>query len=374
MSEFLIVGAGITGATIAERLSRSGHYVTILDRRNHIAGNCYDYIHPSTDVMIHGYGPHIFHTNSGRIWSYINQFSKFRPYRHRVLGHIAGLHPFSVPVNANSMRTLFGSEDCKRYARAIMDRFSVGANFTLTDLNKIDNDDIREFRSRLFDMVYKGYLTKHWGPYADHIDDSVLNRVPIRLSSDDVFFSDKYQGVPEGGYTAMVGRMLDHENIDVLTGIEYHSSDPGTKIIWTGCIDQYFDYCFGELPYRSLEFRNLVSRSPDKIMSCGQYVFNDASVPITRTVEHRWLTGQDSLWTVRTSEFPCEYVPGKNEPFYPVPCQNSAETYAKYLDLSKEVKGTVLFAGRLGKYQYFSMAQAIGNALSLFESESEFFN
>jgi UDP-galactopyranose mutase len=376
MSTFLVVGAGITGATIAERLAAQGHQVIIIDKRSHIAGNCYDSTFENTDVLVQRYGPHVFHTNSPRIWDYVNQFAKFRPYLHRVLGHTAGLHPFPIPANLNTFYSLFGRVDCKRYAGALMDTFPPGAEFNLSQIKDSQNATVQEFRSRIYHTIYEGYIKKHWGPYADQIDDSVLNRVPIRLSHEEIFFADKYQGVPIGGYTAMIEKMLSNKNINYYLNVPYSSGNwhESTKIIWTGPIDQYFDYQYGHLPYRSLEFRNLVTKSHEKIMSCGQYVFNDESVPITRTIEHRWLTGQESIWTVRTSEFPCEYVPGKNEPFYPVPCASSQELYYRYAALARTMKDKVLFAGRLGRYQYLSMDQAVAGALALLESEREFFN
>lgn len=376
MSTFLIVGAGLTGATIAERLAHAGHEVIVFDRRNHVAGNCFDAVHPGTDVLAHRYGPHIFHTNSGRIWAYVNQFSKFRLYNHRVLGHISGLNPFPIPVNANSIRTLFGSEDCKKYARALLESFQVSSSFTLKDLKAFDHEDIKEFRTRLFDMVYRGYSSKMWGSHFESIDESVYERIPIRISSnDDRHFQDQYQGIPVDGYTVMVQRMLDHPNISIETGINVNPMHPENpiKTVWTGGIDDYFGFCFGRLPYRSMEFRSLVSRAPDKIQQCAQYNFNDPEVPITRTVEHRWITGQDSLWTVRTSEWPCEYEPGKNEPLYPIPTQSARSLYEKYLEKSKECPN-VRFAGRLGRYQYFNMDQAVASALALVESDKSFFS
>jgi UDP-galactopyranose mutase len=330
-SKWLIVGAGFTGATLAERIATQlGEHVTVIDRRPHIAGNAYDEL-DDAGVLVHRYGPHIFHTNSGRVWQYLSQFTEWRPYYHRVRASVDGQF-VPLPFNYNSLRALLPDFLANTIMNHLVTEFGFGGKVTILELRASLNKDLRFIADFVYEKVFLNYTKKQWGLLPDELDPSVTARVPILVSRDDRYFQDRYQAMPLHGYSDMFQRMLTHPKISVRLNTNWSEArfDAGfDKIVFTGQIDEFFDFAHGELPYRSLDFK---------------------------FVRHIY-------------EYPQPWRRGVNDPYYPIPRPGSRELLAPYAKLAKELAGKVFFAGRLADYQYYNMDQAVGRALSLFSKE-----
>lgn len=357
--DYLIVGAGFAGSVLAERLASDGNKrVLLCDRRPHIAGNAYDF-HNEDGILVHRYGPHIFHTNSEVVLNYLSRFTAWRPYEHRVLAHV-GDHLLPVPINRTTLNALYGL-DLKNEAEAALFLASraepCGAIVTSKDVV------VSQIGSDLYRAFFEGYTRKQWGLDPAQLDKSVTARVPTRTNTDDRYFLDTYQAMPLHGYTEMFKKMLDHENITVMTGTEYadiHRDSLAAHTIFTGPIDEYFGYRFGRLPYRSLKFQH-ETHDISRVQPVAVVNYPSEAVPYTRVTEYKHLTGQIHPKTSISYEFAC----ADGDPYYPIPRPENQALYKQYEALAR-ARADVTFVGRLGTYKYFNMDQVVGQALATY--------
>jgi UDP-galactopyranose mutase len=364
--DWVVVGAGLTGATFAERLAvELGQRVLVVDRRAHPAGNVYDY-YDNLGILVHRYGAHIFHTKSRRVWEYLSQFTSWRPYEHRVLGSVDGqLVP--IPFNLTTLRALVPRTEADRLECILIAETGAGNSISVLKLMEHRDSALRELGRLVYDKIFAGYSAKQWGMRLEDLDRSVSGRVPVVVSHDDRYFHDQFQGIPADGYTAMVHRMLDHPNIAVELEMDYltarkRSGDP--RILYTGPIDELFGYRFGPLPYRSLRFET--NHYQQEFVQPVAVINFTMDHTYTRTLEHKHITGQRSNVTAVTTEWPEAHVAGENEPYYPVPATQSRAHYEAYRVLADAAYPDLMVAGRLADYRYYDMDQAVSRALVLF--------
>jgi UDP-galactopyranose mutase len=358
MYDFLIVGAGLSGAVLAERLaSKEDKKVLIVDKRNHIGGNTFDYFN-SEGVLVHKYGPHIFHTNSLDVFNYLGNFTEWRPYEHRVLASVDGMM-VPIPINMNTINTLYGlnlsSEEVANFLKSKAEkkeRIMTSEDVVLSHVGK-----------DLYEKFFKGYTRKQWGMDPSELDASVAARIPTRSNKDNRYFTDTYQAMPLQGYTKMFEHMLDHPNISVMLNTDYKellSWIPYKKMIYTGPIDYFFNHCYGHLPYRSIEFKfNTFDRENYQPTGTVNYPNDQA---YTRITEFKYLTGQKHDKTTVVFEYP----KADGDPYYPVPRPENAELYKKY-QLLAQTTPNVYFSGRLATYKYYNMDQVVAQSLTLFK-------
>jgi UDP-galactopyranose mutase len=356
MFDYLIVGAGFAGSVVAERMARvHNKKVLVVDRRNHVGGNAYDHKN-SSGVLIHKYGPHIFHTNSDQVFSYLSQFTTWRSYEHRVLASVDGkLVP--VPINLDTVNRLYGlsltSEELESFfASRAEPRASIRTSEDVV-VSKVGRD--------LYEKLFRNYTRKQWGKDPSELDALVTARIPVRTNRDDRYFTDKYQVMPKHGYTRMFENMLDHPNIRIELECDYRQvmTEVDCKaVIYSGPVDEYFDFRFGELPYRSLRFQHeTLSKNYLQPVAVINYPNEHA---YTRVTEFKHLTGQVHSQTSIVYEFPTS----TGDPYYPVPTRENAALYSKYAALAAATPG-VHFVGRLGTYHYYNMDQVVAQALTL---------
>ncbi len=355
----LVVGAGFAGAVLAERLAAdSGQRVLVVDRRPHIGGNAYDE-HDAAGVLVHRYGPHIFHTNSADVVDYLSRFTEWRPYEHRVLADVNGaLVP--MPINRTTLNQLYGlSLDCDAAAAA----FLAERAEPVAEIRTSEDVVVSAVGRELYTTFFRGYTRKQWGLDPSELDRTVTARVPTRTSTDDRYFNDRFQAMPAAGYTRMFEAMLDHPNIAIELGVEYRDVIERVDvdhIVFTGPIDEYFDFRFGKLPYRSLEF---VHETHDVAQFQPVAVVNypDEAVPHTRITEYKHLTGQVHAKTSITYEIPS----AEGDPYYPIPRPENQALFKRYEALADAEPG-VTFVGRLATYRYYNMDQVVGQALATY--------
>ncbi|WP_434674048.1 UDP-galactopyranose mutase [Pseudomonas sp. R1-15] len=361
--DYLIVGAGFAGSVLAERLAEGlGKRVLLVDRRDHIGGNAYDHL-DEAGVLVHRYGPHIFHTNAQRIVDYLSRFTEWRPYEHRVLAQVDE-HRVPIPINLTTLNTLFGLSMDETQAEAFLAQRAEPVESIRTSEDVVINQIGRE----LYEKFFRGYTRKQWGLDPSQLDKSVTSRVPTRTNTDDRYFTDEFQMMPLHGYTRMFERMLAHPNIDILLATDFkevRQRIPYRELVYCGPIDEYFDYCFGHLPYRSLRFQHETLDAP-QFQPVAVVNYPDERVPYTRITEYKHLTGQEHPRTSISYEFPC----ADGDPYYPVPRPENAELYKRYKALADETPG-VTFLGRLGTYKYYNMDQVVGQALALYQRIAE---
>ncbi len=364
--DWLIVGAGFTGAVLAERIaSELDQSVLVIDRRNHIGGNAYDSREDA--LLVHRYGPHIFHTNSTRVWEYLSRFTEWRPYFHHVLGIVDGKH-VPVPFNLNSILALFPPRMADRLCETLVQRYGFGQKVPILKLRAEQEPDLRFLADYVYSKVFEGYTLKQWGMRPEDLGPGVTARVPILISRDDRYFQDRYQAMPRDGYTALFRRLLDHPRITVELGSEYSDAMASTRfdrVIFTGPIDEFFDYSHGPLPYRSLRFERR-SEARHAGLPVGTVNYPN-EFEFTRISDQRHLSGELDAAPLLITEYPGQYVPGVNEPYYPIPTEATGALLARYQTDATELEGKVFFAGRLGDYSYYNMDQACARALVLFE-------
>jgi UDP-galactopyranose mutase len=359
----LVVGAGYAGSVLAERLAADrGERVLVIDRRDHIAGNAYDYL-DEHGVLCHRYGPHIFHTQSEKVWRYLSRFTEWRAYEHRVLAEVEGqLVP--IPINRTTINRLY---DLDLRTEEEMERFLAERAEPRERVETSEDTVVAKVGRDLYERFFRGYTRKQWDLDPSQLHASVTARIPVRLNTDDRYFGDAFQNMPAEGYTAMFERMLDHPGIEVRTATEFEDVrgevDHG-HLVYTGPVDAYFGHRFGPLPYRSLEFVHSNVPTPDGglVQPVGTINEPDESVPYTRTTEYRWLTGQEH----DSSTLATEYPRSEGDPYYPIPRPENRELYKRYERLAAEQPG-VTFVGRLARYQYLNMDQVVGQALATFE-------
>lgn len=366
--DWLIVGAGFTGSVLAERIaSQLEQKVLVVERRGHIGGNAYDY-YDDHGVLLHKYGPHIFHTNSRKVWKYLSRFTKWRPYEHRVLAVIDGqLVP--VPFNLTSLHTLFPSKYASGLENLLVRHYGKETKVPILKMREEPNPKLRQLADYIYENLFFGYTKKQWDLTPEKLAPSVTARVPIHISRDDRYFQDQYQMMPKNGYTAMFENMLTHPNIQVILNTNYCRLPEGIKfsrMIYTGTIDGFFDYVHGPLPYRSLRFE-IVLRKEKWHQRVGTVNYpNDHEY--TRITEMKHLTDQGLPNTALIFEYPERYNVGENDPYYPVPRDENYQLYTRYCRNADQLK-SVFFAGRLGDYKYYNMDQAVARALTIFEKE-----
>jgi UDP-galactopyranose mutase len=364
--DWLIVGAGFTGAVLAERIATElDQSVLVIDRRNHIAGNAYDSLEHG--LLLHRYGPHIFHTNSERVWSYLSRFTEWRPYFHNVLGMVDG-RQVPIPFNLNSILALFPPRMADRLCDALIARYGFGRKVPILKLRTEEDADLRFLADYVYARVFEGYTLKQWGMRAEDLSPSVTGRVPVLVSRDDRYFQDRYQAMPRAGYTALIGRLLDHPRIAVELNVGHKdvlSARRYDRVAFTGPIDEFFDYAHGPLPYRSLRFEWRVEPHGSGL-PVGTVNFPN-EFDFTRITDQRHLSGDLAAEPLLITEYPAQYTSGVNDPYYPIPSEASSVLLNRYLRDAARLDGSVFFAGRLGDYAYYNMDQACARALALFE-------
>jgi UDP-galactopyranose mutase len=355
-TDILIVGAGFAGAVCAEQLAAAGKKVLLIDKRSHIGGNAYDRL-DEHGVLIHPYGPHIFHTNSKRIFEYLSNFTDWRFYEHRVLAQVAGqLYP--IPINRATINKLYGlnlaEDQVEAYLESVRERRGQVQSSEDVVMNSIGPD--------LCEKFFRGYTRKQWNLDLSELAAGVAARIPTRTNDDDRYFGDSFQFMPAQGYTAMFQRMLDHPNITLQLGVSLKEIQTGRewrRTIYTGPIDAFFDSCYGRLPYRSLRFEHLHLANQVKFQTTGTINYpNDYDY--TRITEFKYLTGQQHNGTSIVKEFPVDDL---ENPYYPVPRAENEALYNRYQALAEQQKD-VTFIGRLAQYRYYNMDQVVGAALA----------
>jgi UDP-galactopyranose mutase len=359
--DILVVGAGYAGSIMAERLAtQAGRRVLVIDRRDHIAGNAYDY-YDEHGVLVHKYGPHIFHTKSEKVIDYLSQFTSWRPYEHRVLARVDGKF-VPMPINRTTINELY---DLKLTTDEEVEQFMAERAEPVEYIRNSEDVVVAKVGRELYEKFFRGYTRKQWQRDPSELNSSVCARIPIRTNTDDRYFTDPFQSMPADGYTAMFERILDHPLIDVSLNTDFDDvrNEIGhDHVVYTGPIDKYFDYRFGALPYRSLEFELRNEPTPDGGYLQPATSINEPSedVPYTRTTEFRWMTGQRHH---DSSTVAVEYPRSEGDPYYPIPRDDTRALYRQYEALGDEVPD-VTFVGRLARYQYLNMDQVVGQALS----------
>ncbi len=357
--DYLVVGAGYAGSVMAERLAAgSGLKVLVIDRRDHIAGNAFDHL-DDAGILVHRYGPHIFHTNSEKIVEYLSRFTDWRPYEHRVLAEVDGQR-VPIPINRDTLNRLYNLELSSDEDTA--DFLSSRAE-AVSPVVTSEDVVISRVGTELYEKFFRGYTRKQWGMDPSELDKSVAGRVPTRTNTDDRYFNDSFQAMPARGYTAMFAAMLDHPQIEIELGVSFEdvrSAVGFDKLIFTGPIDEYFDHCYGKLPYRSLSFQH-ETLDVEWAQTTAVVNFPAEAVPHTRVTEYKHITGQVSERTSVTYEIPC----AEGDPYYPVPRPENEALFKRYEALSMGCPD-VTFVGRLATYRYYNMDQVVGQALAAY--------
>jgi len=354
--DFVVVGAGFSGAVVASQMARHfGKKVLLVDRRPHVGGNAYDHRNDA-GVLVHKYGPHIFHTNSRDIFEYLSRFTAWRDYEHRVLASVDGkLVP--IPINLDTVNRIYGlhlnSSELERYLESVAEkRVSISTSEDVI-VSRVGRD--------LYEKMFRNYTRKQWGLDPSQLDASVTARIPVRVNRDDRYFTDTYQAMPRDGFTRMFENMLDHSNISISLNTDYRhilKSVRYRELIYTGPVDEFFDYRFGKLPYRSLRFRH--ETLDQEILQPVAVINYPNEHDYTRVTEFKHLTGQKHPKTSVVYEYPCN----GGDPYYPVPRPENASLYKKYEELGLATRG-VHFTGRLATYKYYNMDQVVAQALTL---------
>jgi UDP-galactopyranose mutase len=358
--DYLIVGAGFAGSVMAERLvTQLNKKVLVVEKRNHIAGNAFDEF-DEHGILVHRYGPHIFHTNSKEVFDYLSLFTKWIPYEHKVLAKI-GNELYPIPINRLTINKLYNlnlktEKEVEDYFEKVKEKRFPILNSEDIIVNQVGKD--------LFEKFFKHYTKKQWNLEPNQLSPSVCGRIPVRTNVDCRYFSDKYQFMPKDGYTKMFEKILNHKNIEVILNTDYKNileSIKFDKMIYTGPIDCFFDYKFGKLPYRSVrfEFKNL---SQSQFQETAQINYVDGLVEYTRVVEHKLLNQHNSESTTISFEYPQQ----DGESFYPIPTEDNRSQYLLYKSESEKLT-SVIFCGRLAEYQYYNMDQVVANTLKIFK-------
>jgi len=354
----LVVGAGFAGSVLAERLANVlGQRVLVVDKRPHIGGNAYDR-HDDAGILIHPYGPHIFHTNSADIFEYLSQFTEWRPYQHRVLASVDG-QQLPMPINLDTINRLYGlnltSFEMQGWLDSVAEKLERVETSEDAVVSKVGRD--------LYNKFFRGYTRKQWGLDPSELDASVTARIPTRINRDDRYFADTYQAMPKHGYTRMFEKMLGHPNIKLMLNTDYREIVdllPWKHMVYSGPIDAFFNHRHGKLPYRSLEFRH-VNIASEQFQPVGTVNYpNDYGY--TRISEFKHLTGQQHASTSIVYEYP----QAEGDPYYPVPRAENAAIYKRYEDDAEQLTN-VTFVGRLATYKYYNMDQVVGQALAAFK-------
>ena len=365
MYDWLVVGAGFAGSVIAERLaSVRDERVMVIDRRPHIGGNAHDHT-DAAGVLIHRYGPHIFHTNSKAVFNHLSRFTKWRPYEHRVLAEVrqpgtGRLMRVPMPINLDTINRLYGLA----LTEAEVEGWLAARAERVPEIRSSEDVVLARVGRELYELFFRGYTRKQWALDPSELDKSVTARVPTRTNRDDRYFTDSYQAMPAEGYTRMFERMLAHPNITVRTGVDWRMARfevPHRRVIWTGPVDEFFGFRFGRLPYRSLRFEHRTLEQ-ERVQPVGTVNYPSEEVPYTRISEYKHLTGQTHSCTSITAEYPS----AEGDPYYPIPRSENHVLYKRYEALADATED-VWFVGRLATYRYYNMDQIVGQALATFQ-------
>lgn len=363
MYDYIIVGAGLFGAVFAHEATRAGKKCLVIDRRNHIAGNIYT--KEIEGIQVHQYGAHIFHTSDKKVWDYVQQFAEFNRYTNSPVARYKD-ELYNMPFNMNTFNKLWGVITPKEAKAKIEEQIKEAG---IGEPSNLEEQAIRLVGYDIYEKLVKGYTEKQWGRKATELPPFIIKRLPVRMTYDNNYFNDKYQGIPIGGYTAMVEKMLD--GIEVRLNEDFFDKKDeymktGKKIVFTGMIDAYFDYCYGRLEYRSLRFE---SETLDEENYQGNAVVNytEYEIPYTRIIEHKHFEYGTQPKTIITREYPAEWKPG-DEPYYPMNDDRNNTLYNRYKELADK-EANVIFGGRLGMYRYFDMHNVVAEALQCVEKE-----
>ena len=366
--DYLVVGAGLFGATFAYEAAKRGKRVKVIEKRNHIAGNIYT--KEVDGIQVHQYGAHIFHTSNKEVWDYVNQFAEFNRYTNSPVANYKG-QMYNLPFNMNTFSQMWGVRTPAEAMAKINEQRQEMAG---KEPQNLEEQAISLIGRDIYEKLIKGYTEKQWGQKATELPAFIIRRLPVRLVYDNNYFNDTYQGIPIGGYTQIVEKMLESDLIDVETGVDFFDKKDEylkdyPKIVFTGMIDQFFDYQLGELQYRSLRFeteeKNVGNYQGNAVIN-----YTDAETPYTRIIEHKHFEfGKgDKDKTVITREYPADWHRG-DEPYYPINNQRNNELYKQYAKLSSEEANNVIFGGRLGQYRYYNMDQVLHAALTAVKEE-----
>ncbi len=368
--DYLIVGAGLYGAVFAHEMKRQGRQVLVIDRRAHIAGNIYT--EQVLDIQVHKYGAHIFHTSDRKIWEYVNRFAEFNHYINSPIAYYKG-ELYNLPFNMNTFSRMWGVVTPAEAKARIAEQ--IGA-LQITDPQNLEEQALSLVGTDVYEKLVKGYTEKQWGRDCKELPAFIIKRLPLRFTYDNNYFNDRYQGIPVGGYTAMVEKML--QGIEVRTGVSYrefaveqetadgivvsdHAGNTYRKVVYTGMLDEYFDYSLGHLEYRSLRFETEQMPQCDNYQGNAVVNYTEREVPYTRVIEHKHFEFGTQLGTVITREYPAEWREG-DEPYYPVNDERNSALLKKYQELASG-RPHIVFGGRLGQYRYYDMDKVIAAAL-----------
>lgn len=370
MTKYLVVGAGLFGAVFAHEAAKRGHEVKVIEKRDHIAGNIYT--KEINGIQVHQYGAHIFHTSNENVWNYVNQFAKFNRYTNSPVANYNG-EIYNLPFNMNTFNKLWGVVTPDEAQAKIDEQRAVLNGKTPENL---EEQAISLIGTDIYEKLIKGYTEKQWGRKATDLPAFIIRRLPVRLTYDNNYFNDDYQGIPVGGYTQIVEKMLAHELISVETNVDFFAKKDEymaeyDRVVFTGMIDEFFNYELGELEYRSLRFES-EELDIDNYQGNAVVNYTDAKTPFTRIIEHKHFEfGKgDKNKTVITREYPQDWQRG-DEPYYPVNDDKNNRLYKQYTQLAKQKADKIIFGGRLGQYRYYDMDQVIAAALVTVKNEFE---
>ena len=360
--DYLIVGAGLFGSIFAHEMTKKGKKVLVIEKRNHIGGNVFTEL--KENINVHKYGAHIFHTDNKEVWEYINQFAEFNRYTNSPVANYKG-ELYNLPFNMNTFYQMWGVKTPEEAKAKINEQ---KAESKIENPKNLEEQAISLIGKDIYKKLVKGYTEKQWGKKCEELPSFIIKRLPVRYTFDNNYFNDLYQGIPIGGYTLIIEKML--EGIEVKLNTDFFDEKDkwlniANKIIFTGMIDQYYDYCYGELEYRGLNFE-FETLDVENYQGNAVINYTDAETPFTRIIEHKHFENSDSLKTIITREYPKKWKKGE-EAYYPLNDEKNSELYNKYVELSKK-EDKVVFGGRLGMYKYFDMWQVIDEALKLVRS------
>jgi UDP-galactopyranose mutase len=369
--DYVIVGAGISGCVCAEQLAQQeSKQILIIEKRNHIAGNCYDF-RDENNILIHKYGPHIFHTNNNNVWKYLSNFTDWELYQHRVLGLIDGMN-VPIPFNLNSIHKCFSANLANKIETELLEKFEYGEKIPILKLRQENSPLLKMLADYIYEKVFLGYTIKQWGMEPEELAWSVTSRIPVFISNDDRYFQDKYQGIPKLGYTKLVENLIDRPNIHLLLNTDFNKIKDELeyeRLIYTGMIDEFFEYEFGKLPYRSLrfDFEKFDLPNEQRYFQPVSQMNYPSNYDYTRITEFSHFFKNKNFYnkTVIAKEYPMPYTHCPNEiPYYPIPQKQNSKIYDKYVALTKGTE-YIIFLGRLADYSYYNMDQAIARALKV---------
>lgn len=373
MFDVLIAGAGISGAVLAENFAHDKK-VLLIEKRQHIGGNCYDEI-DGNGILIHRYGPHLFHTDNAEVWNYLSKFTEWQIYRHKVLAVIDG-QPVPLPFNFNTLYKVFPKNLAMRLENALLKNFEYGKKIPILELKNSNDKDLQFLADFVYEKIFLHYTEKQWNLPPEKIDGAVTARVPVSISRDDGYFTDKFQAVPKHGYAAMIQKMLNHKNIKLMLNTAFNEvaeikdgkiylfdSEFKGKIFYTGQLDELFNYKFGALEYRSVDMK-FETVDAEKFQTAATVNYPD-NYDFTRITEFKHIHPAKSARTTILKEYPQNYQVGKNDPYYPVFTDAAKNSHAKYLNELKNFP-QIIPVGRLAEYRYFDMDDAVKNALEIY--------